>query len=435
MTVMDDKLGMHDWMQVWFSIQKETVEKRLLWRIVRSMPFHVSMSVVILFHALSIGLTTDAELSAVMAKEEPDKMWAIMDICFSAVFTLELILRILAERLLFFFGEERMWNLFDTVLVILSIIDTVLNNMSYDGTGDLAAARMVRFVRFVRLVRLARAVRAIHSLRLFIHSIIASGISLIWCLVIISFVMYFFVSVFLNGITEHVRSNPDDPSTAALAEYYGSVWKAMVTLFMSISGGVDWKDAMEPLLHVHWLYEMTFVFFIYFMFFGVLNIVVSAFVQAAAEIAKKDREFLVHQELESSEAYNKKIRAFFAEADKDQSGMLSWEEFEDHLKNPKVSAYFASLELDVTHAHRLFKLLDVNRSNEVGLDEFLDGCVRLKGEAKSIDVNMLVYEMDNLSQQITKMAQAAVSLATTSPNRSGTSLLKQSKALARQGSP
>jgi len=223
-----------------------------------------------------------------------------------------------------------------------------------------------------------------------------------------------------------VRENPDDPSKVVLAEYYGSVSTAMVTLFMSISGGVDWKDAIEPLQHVHWLYEMAFVFFIYFMFFGVLNIVISAFVQAAAEIAKKDREYLVHRELEATEAYNKKIKEFFADADRDQSGILSWEEFEDHLTNPKVSAYFTSLELDVTHAHRLFKLLDKDNSNEVGLDEFLDGCIRLKGEAKSIDVNMLVYEMDRLSKQITATAQAAVSMAKSAAVKGSASSLTES---------
>jgi len=80
-----------------------------------------------------------------------------------------------------YLGYGGMWNLFDALLVLVSILDTVLNNMSINGTSDLAAARMVRLVRFVRLIRLARAVRAIHSLRLFISSIVASGISLIWC--------------------------------------------------------------------------------------------------------------------------------------------------------------------------------------------------------------------------------------------------------------
>merc|ERR1719336_2981876 len=120
---------------------------------------------------------------------------------------------------------------------------------------------------------------------------------------------------------------------------------------MSISGGISWSEPLEPLARVHWVYEPMFTLFIFIMFFGVLNIVVGAFVTAAAEIAKQDRELSTNAELESVEAYTKKIKEFFAEADKDQSGMLSWEEFQEHLENPKVSAYFASLELDVSNAH------------------------------------------------------------------------------------
>jgi len=101
----------------------------------------------------------------------------------------------------------------------------------------------------------------------------------------------------------------------------------------------------------------------------------------------------------------KKIKDFFAEADNDNSGKLSLGEFEDHLQNPKVAAFFTSLELDVSRAHRLFHLLDTDGSNEVGFDEFLDGCLRLKGPAKSLDVNMLVYETEKLQRQMAKIIE------------------------------
>merc|ERR1712194_262128 len=91
---------------------------------------------------------------------------------------------------------------------------------------------------------------------------------------------------------------------------------------------------------------------------------------------------------------------FFMEADEDRSGMLSWEEFRKHLQNTKVKAFFQALELDVSQARALFQLLDADHSNQVGLDEFLDGCMRLKGQAKSIDVNMLMYKTDKVYKRI-----------------------------------
>merc|ERR1719195_236596 len=278
--------------------------------------------------------------------------------------------------------------------------------MDSTGLSNLKVARMVRFVRFVRLVRLARAMRGIDSLRLFVLSIFASGMSLVWCCLIVTLIVYFFVSVFLSGVIEYFRHpNRVAAQDAAMAEFYGSVMRAMATLFMSISGGVDWRDGMQPLIAIHWAYEPAFLFFIFFMFFGVLNIVVGAFVTAAGDISKTDRDLLVNAELESVGTYAQKIKAFFAEADSDNSGTLSWDEFEDHLQNPKVAAFFASLELDVSQAHRLFQLLDTDGSNEVGIDEFLDGCLRLKGPAKSLDVNMLLYETEKLQRQMAKIIE------------------------------
>merc|ERR1712176_831694 len=86
--------------------------------------------------------------------------------------------------------------------------------------------------------------------------------------------------------------------------------------------------------------------------------------------------------------------------DLDKSGTLSWEEFRAHLENQKVRAYFQTLDLDVSQAHVLFALLDADGSNQVTIDEFLDGCMRLKGQAKSIDLNMLLYMNKKVFDQI-----------------------------------
>lgn len=68
---------------------------------------------------------------------------------------------------------------------------------------------------------------------------------------------------------------------------------------------------------------------------------------------------------------------------------------------------FATLQLDVAQAHALFLLLDVDETNEVDIDEFVGGCMRLKGDAKSIDVNMLLYENEKMICTFTKFIEYA----------------------------
>ena len=69
--------------------------------------------------------------------------------------------------------------------------------------------------------------------------------------------------------------------------------------------------------------------------------------------------------------YIMRMRDIFQEADKDGNNELSWQEFEDYLKDTEVAAFFNTLGLDVSVAKALFVLLDVDNSNAVNIDEFL----------------------------------------------------------------
>merc|ERR1712232_122707 len=160
----------------------------------------------------------------------------------------------------------------------------------------------------------------------------------------------------------------------------------METLFKAISGGADWQDLVSPLASLDPSFR-----YVFFMYFGVLNVVVGAFVATTADIALCDKQALVKTETERLNNYTKHVKEFFRNADLDKNGKLSWEEFEKHLDNREVQAYFNAIELDVSRAQILFDLLDSDGSNQVTIDEFLDGCMRLKGEARSIDLNLLLF--------------------------------------------
>merc|ERR1712217_999046 len=103
-----------------------------------------------------------------------------------------------------------------------------------------------------------------------------------------------------------------------------------------------------------------FTFYIFFMVFGIMNVVVGTFVEHASACAQRDQDAVVEAQLATIRNYASDIRKFFKEADKDNSGLLSWEEFEMHLKDDRVKAYFSSLDLDVSQARLLFELLDVD---------------------------------------------------------------------------
>merc|ERR1712187_459058 len=93
-----------------------------------------------------------------------------------------------------------------------------------------------------------------------------------------------------------------------------------------------------------------------------------------------------------------KIKQLFNKMDSDTSGGISLEELEWCLQDRTVQAYFEYLELDVSDAWTFFKLLDTDGGNSVGLDEFLLGCMRLRGYAKAIDMAALIKETEWLNK-------------------------------------
>ena len=46
--------------------------------------------------------------------------------------------------------------------------------------------------------------------------------------------------------------------------YFGNLPLSMLSLFMSIAGGVSWEELLKPLLHVSALWALCFIFYICF---------------------------------------------------------------------------------------------------------------------------------------------------------------------------
>mmetsp|Transcript_37819 Transcript_37819/g.70069 ORF Transcript_37819/g.70069 Transcript_37819/m.70069 type:complete len:112 (+) Transcript_37819:2-337(+) len=63
------------------------------------------------------------------------------------------------------------------------------------------------------------------------------------------------------------------------------------------------------------------------------------------------------------------------------------------LADPSVYTYLEALDINLTDARTLFQLLDTDLSGAVDIDEFCDGCLRLKGSAKALDIHCVITEL------------------------------------------
>merc|ERR1719330_2003655 len=82
----------------------------------------------------------------------------------------------------------------------------------------------------------------------------------------------------------------------------------------------------------------------------------------------------------------------FSIIDEDRSGFISMDELESVLSERQNQAYLQSFDIDARDAWTLVKLLDTDNSGTVELEEFVTGCMALKGDAKAVHVALMAYD-------------------------------------------
>merc|ERR1712032_1227853 len=147
-------------------------------------------------------------------------------------------------------------------------------------------------------------------------------------------------------------------------------------------------------------YGVMFSVFIVFVCFGALNILTGIFVASTGDLYKYDHELVIQEELSQQESVINQIRSLFTEIDTDKSGTISFQEMKAHLQDRRVQAYFSVLQMNVTKAEGLFKLLDKDGDGAISIDEFIMNCLRLKGNARSIDMVSMLAEHKRLYRMI-----------------------------------
>lgn len=178
-----------------------------------------------------------------------------------------------------------------------------------------------------------------------------------------------------------------------------------MTLFLTVSGGLEWSQAAGPVAKLGLSYALIWIGYIAFMVFGMLNVLTGIFVETAMDAMNNDRDNMIQSQIEERESLISTISNVFRSTDTDGSGMLSEEEMELLLQDGELRAYLEAIGIDSTEAKGFFQLLDDDASGTVSIDEFVTGFLRLKGGAKAVDMVSLMYENRKISKKLTKICE------------------------------
>jgi hypothetical protein len=370
-------------------------------RLISHPAFDFACAGMILINSLLIGVTTQY-----LTDHPAEERWMTLagDLC-GLFFLLELITRLCVHRLHWFINADRTWNIFDTVLVALSIVDFT---MSHAGGGASAISGNLKTIKMLRIVRIIRVFRFFRELALLAVMIADSVKSLVWALVMLTIIIYVFAICFTQSVTEYaileyarpVESQSDPVRMANLQRLFGSLERTTYSLIMAMLGGIDWGEVSTPLMDVGPVALFLFMFYILFVLLAVLNIITGVFVDNAVQTAKGQRDFLLMRAQESESMWNATLRQLFSDMDDDESGTLSWEEMQRHLTDHSIKAVWTLLGLNTGDLHRLFWYIDEEACGEVQIDEFLEGCMKLRGEAKSIDLHAVLRSVKRMEERM-----------------------------------
>ena len=220
--------------------------------------FETFVIAVIVFSALLIGAKTYAIPSGTLA------FLHALDWAVTLFFLVEIVVRMIAEGSLRAFFRKG-WNIFDFVIVVASLVPL-------EGSETAFLGRLLRIFRVLRLVAIIPELRVLLSA--FMTAIPRMGyVSLL--MFIIFYIYGAMGSIFFASI------NP---------ELWENISISMLTLFR-VATFEDWTDVMYETMAVYpisWLYYLTFIFVVAFVFLNMMIGIVLETLQKEHE--KYDRE-------------------------------------------------------------------------------------------------------------------------------------------------
>lgn len=398
--------------------------------IVNAWMFEAFFAVVIMTNSVVIAVQVEE-----LAKDPgatPSEASFVINSAYTMLFTLELLLRIAGRGFSIFCGPEWAWSLLDLIVVSSSVFEFVLelalHQSGENNTNVLTNMRLLRILRIGRItraIRVVRVVKFIRSLRALLYQIGNTLRVMVWSVVLLALIIFLFGLIFTDIASEYLaRERPATASFEELAELdklagflserFGGLEISMHTLYGSITGGFTWIAAVTYFNRISMIYGLLFEAYIAFSMFAVLNVMTGVFCQSAMESAEKDHELILQNVVQEKAKYFRAVRRLFAQIDKNANGGITHQEFEAAMVDPALRAVFDALEINAADAWALFQQLDTDGDNNVDVDEFLEGCMILKGPARSIDVICIKRDMaavrNRFDQQANSISQLETSL-------------------------
>jgi len=384
--------------------------------------FQIFFASVIGANALFMALSLNAHMDA-LAAGEPVEVWSAhnsIEAVFVSVYCVELGCKWSVHGWYYLWNEDARWNWLDLLLVLQGVLDS-LTRLFVEGGGSGKGKtwmRMIRLFKMARFLRILRVIRMFSQLTLLINCILESVPSLFWSVLLFLLTCLMFSMYFVSMAVAFMEESSDDQDqeTDGLLRHFSSVWHCMLTLYQSVSGGVDWGDVYKELLPLGTSCHM-FLVFIAFSQIALLNVVTGIFMETALKIAQGDLATKAQDEHMKEKEMAEELLRLFVAGDVDEDRKLTESEFRDMLESGRLERYLKYIGIDPVWLHENLPLMfqklamenseKVDRGEEIQIDMkfFVHLCMMLRGAARSTELMDLQDRVVVMQQQMVEQVE------------------------------
>ncbi|XP_058513015.1 sodium channel protein type 11 subunit alpha [Ochotona princeps] len=231
--------------------------------LVTSQVFDIIIVLLIMLNMVSMMVET---------ADQTDSMTSILEylnVAFVVIFTVECLIKIFALRQYYFTSG---WNLFDCVVVVLSIVSTMISGLEKQKHIPFPPT-LFRVIRLVRIGRILRLVRAARGIRTLLFALMMSLPSLFNIGLLLFLVMFIYAILGMNFFSEvSPQSGIDDILN------FQTFYNSMLCLFQ-ITTSAGWDSLLSPMLKSensaknHHLWAIAIAYFVSYIIISFLIVV------------------------------------------------------------------------------------------------------------------------------------------------------------------
>jgi voltage-gated sodium channel len=368
------------------------------------------MALQVQYRGIDVGVDLEFPGARVKASDSwvgADDAFAALELGFGIIFVLELLFKIVVLRFKFI---RSAWNFLDTVIVGGWIVDSLF------GVSAVLNPMMLRLFRLVKLLRVAKlfkSFQAFDSLSILIGSMKASVSVLFWSVVVLFTAQLGAALLLSQGLESFLTNNlmsgsPERQAQHQVYEYFGTFTRSFVTTTQLTLG--NWVPVCRLLHeHVSGLWAVFIVFYIIFIHFAAIKVISAVFIVETQKVASTDEELLILQKERQITRLIKNFAGVFKEIDSTGDGLVDYDEFQNVIHDHRVLTWLAALDLDIEQCEGMFALLN-GGDGKISFQEFVKGVQRLKGDAKAIDLTMLMNRHADLTALVISLTRKVESI-------------------------